>query len=133
MNKEFTPYSPSLDLKELGFNEPCLGWYRQNEVTIVGIGWVSEIELQTNFDENGEDNLHSDQCTAPTYRQAFAFLRKLNKLTIRIEDEVDKEYSWSYWISGVRYINHPYQPYFNTYEEAEIACLIKYIEIVKNK
>lgn len=27
MNKEFVSYKLALELKELGFNEPCLGWY----------------------------------------------------------------------------------------------------------
>jgi hypothetical protein len=27
MNREFAPYEPSLNLKELGFNEPCFAWY----------------------------------------------------------------------------------------------------------
>jgi hypothetical protein len=27
MNKEFIPYEQALALKELGFDEPCLGFY----------------------------------------------------------------------------------------------------------
>jgi hypothetical protein len=27
MNKEFVPYEQALQLKELGFDEPCLGYY----------------------------------------------------------------------------------------------------------
>ena len=27
MNKEFIPYEQALELKELGFNEVCLGYY----------------------------------------------------------------------------------------------------------
>ena len=28
MNKEFVPYEQALDLKELGFDEPCILLYR---------------------------------------------------------------------------------------------------------
>jgi hypothetical protein len=30
MNKEFIPYEQALDLKELGFDEPCFGWYSKD-------------------------------------------------------------------------------------------------------
>jgi hypothetical protein len=135
MNKEFIHYEQALELKELGFNEKCIGHFRGGEITLEPCltGWLSELECCKNFEENGEPYFEDGYCSAPTYRQAFAFLRKLRKHTPQIEDEIDKEYSWTYWISGVRYINHPHQPYFNTYEEAELACLKKLIEIVKNK
>lgn len=29
LEKDFAPYEPSLDMKELGFDEPCFGEYRQ--------------------------------------------------------------------------------------------------------
>ena len=31
MNKEFITYEQALALKELGFDEPCLGWYWYDE------------------------------------------------------------------------------------------------------
>ena len=30
MNKEFIPYDQALALKELGFDEPCFGYYNYN-------------------------------------------------------------------------------------------------------
>lgn len=38
MEKEFVPYAQSLQLRELGFDEPCFGFYK------------SEIRRYTNFD-----------------------------------------------------------------------------------
>ena len=32
MNKEFIPYEQALELKELGFDEPCLGCYDDKAV-----------------------------------------------------------------------------------------------------
>lgn len=33
MEKEFVPYQESLELKELGFNEPCFGVYGYNKLS----------------------------------------------------------------------------------------------------
>ena len=30
MNKEFIPYEQALELKELGFDEECFGWYSKD-------------------------------------------------------------------------------------------------------
>ena len=27
LNEQFVPYQPSLDMKDLGFDEPCFGFY----------------------------------------------------------------------------------------------------------
>lgn len=40
MEKEFVPYAQSLQLRELGFDEPCFGFYT----------YKSEIRRYTNFD-----------------------------------------------------------------------------------
>ena len=55
MNKEFVPYEQALALKELGFDEPCFGYY----------------------DEGG--NLYTEMVEvlkAPLYQQAFRFFRE---------------------------------------------------------
>jgi hypothetical protein len=37
------------------------------------------------------------------------------------------------WVLSGEHTSTQYSAYFHTYEEAELACLIKLIEIVKNK
>lgn len=65
MNKEFVPYKESLELKELGFNEPCFSFY-ENGVFIFWYNSVQENDLIQN-------------CIAPLYQQAFNWLyQKLN-------------------------------------------------------
>lgn len=32
MNKLFTPYEQSLDMKSIGFDEPCLGYWRNEDL-----------------------------------------------------------------------------------------------------
>jgi hypothetical protein len=43
MNKEFVPYQPSIDMKGLGFDEPCFGYYVDGELRGINLG-VEEYE-----------------------------------------------------------------------------------------
>ena len=123
MKKEFIPYEQALALKELGFDEPCLAsWtYKTKEriLTLYGCGALL-------FDTDGLITNQTEDiiCSAPLYQQAFKFFREkygLNYVIVKAE-------SWFYTINGCNT-----QEGFNSYEEAESACLDKLIEIIKNK
>jgi hypothetical protein len=131
MNQDFVPYELALKLKQLGFNYPCLfawcnrgGWNKytgeREPLTQVlrtdgnpfgdffeGKNWNIEVV------HNNKNNI---QCSAPTFQQAFRWFRdehgSLNHLDFMYEYLKDDSIS---------------------YEEAEIACLEKLIEIVKLK
>ncbi len=123
MEKDFTPHQESLELKELGFNEPCIrGWSATGQI------WYhpdSDVIL---------DN--------PTFSQAFRFFRENYDLSgeVNKNDKLMIEYVRS---KGERYLPLYHWSYCkdngvsggsaSTYEEAELACLQKLIEIVKNK
>jgi hypothetical protein len=120
MEKEFVPYELALELKHLGFNEPCFGSYvklTETQNTFFMNDVVDEIDRET--------PLHKSLITkAPLYQQAFRWFREkyyLNYVIVKAE-------SWFYTINGCNT-----QEGFNTYEEAELACLKKLIEIVKTK
>jgi len=126
MNKEFIPYTEALALKELGFDEKCLANYLYTK------------KLDISFWRHGMDT------PAPLYQQAFRWFREkyglLNHITTHLnpygEDDALEE-SCGYrimrnndgWKCSVWEILSQY----DTYEEAELECLIKLIEIVKNK
>jgi hypothetical protein len=117
MNKEFIPYEQALELKELGFNELCLFYYEDNEA--LRIYHQSEI--------------YDDLVGAPLYQQAFRWFRE----KYNIFSCIMTEYSYgghisAYHINGVRQSNISKGDY-KSYEEAELECLKKLIEIVKNK
>ena len=123
MDKEFVPYQPSLDLKDLGFNEPCFGtWDRPDKL------WIGHVL--------GIDYTPDDTVLAPTYSQAFRWFREKYDLVswVRRRPGFVKEYSW--YASDFN-DEDPDEYYFDlhieTYEEAELECLKKLIEIVKNK
>ncbi len=127
MIKEFVPYDLAIQLKELGFDEPCFGWYD------------AESPMNINYDctNNSCGWLTGLHCSAPTYSQAFRWFRDNYKMTAEVSvsqyrrTDIDK---WMYSITYLERMTYSYsETTYNTYEEAELACLKKLIEIVKNK
>jgi hypothetical protein len=131
MEKEFVPYEQALALKELGFDEPCFGYYKENQY-----------ELNKEFHCYNSDYVENlgVYIAAPLYQQAFSFFREKYKLypEIGLHDREDEK-TWRLTISILGYYELAYnqnvgkEPYYKTYEEAELACLTKLIEIVKTK
>jgi hypothetical protein len=117
MEKEFIPYELVVKLKELGFDEPCLcSWnFYTNEL---------------NFNAQPSTFSSEDVIQLPTFSQAFRWFREKYKLSGLIEIG-NQEYSFIIFDEekDSRKITSSMN---GTYEEAELACLIKLIEIVKN-
>ena len=125
MNKEFIPYEQALELKELGFNDGCLAGYSLDRYDAVffdikeqnGIGWL------TRSNKGLKD--HKGYCTTPLYQQAFRWFReKYNYQHI-------VQYFEGTYFSCVRDSNTWSADRYDTYEEAELACLKKLIGIAK--
>ncbi len=116
MNKEFIPYEQALALKELGFDEPCFGGYYSNQDNVNL--WFFKEAKNSDRDERVRDGF----ATAPLYQQAFRWFREKYDLHLSINVKDGIWYFERFSING-----------FKTYEEAELACLIKLIEIVKTK
>ena len=116
MEKEFVPYEPTLELKELGFDDPCFAVYGKSE------GYLFKVHTDK-FDT--VDELHFIK--SPTFSQAFRWFRDKG-YDVKISKENTGLYFGFYW-TGVAWIIVG----TGTYEEAELACLIKLIEIVKSK
>jgi len=109
MNNEFIPYEQALALKELGFDEPCFGWYASDKSLIKD--YVIKMHLK-----------------APLYQQAFRWFREKYNLTSWVyNSDVDK-FFYTILQNGRIIKAHDSVA---IYEEAELACLIKLIEIVK--
>jgi len=139
MEKEFVPYELAVKLKELGFDEPCLGFYNhQGQLILMAQEDESSIEMYKNsYVEMGM------QYAAPLYQQAFRWFREKYMLLGFIEPAngyEDKSLFAFYICDDEQNIvddSHSYSKdsslHFKTYEEAELACLEKLIEIVENK
>ena len=147
MKQEFIPYDLALELKALGFDEPCFAIYEDKKWQLVEYKNSMSYKLC----------LKTDTFPAPTFSQAFRFFREKYNLV--------HEISWSKYKGGLNfdydvfslvlptddelgdeddiYIEKPMETYdslagktfkdreSDTFEEAELACLNKLIEIVK--
>jgi hypothetical protein len=124
MDKEYVPYEQALELKELGFDEPCFGWYSSKENNPLRFGICKTY-------------LGIETCSkAPLYQQAFKWFREKHNIDISINtiyskynENTSKKYGGAI-DNGSVFTN---VGFYDTYEEAELACLKKLIEIVKNK
>jgi hypothetical protein len=128
MDKDFTLYEEALELKQLGFDEPCLSYFDSRLEQQLGNFDFTEIKGYT----------ESDSVLVPLYQQAFRWFREKHQLIHYISWVYKKTYDgvdWFYQIKGINMTNNNVVPHeetrFETYEEAELACLKKLIEIVK--
>jgi hypothetical protein len=144
MNKEFVPYEIALALKELGFDEPCFAIYNLglSEFETANIGQIrlfSSIfridDKQSNISYINDEN--TSKVTAPLYQQAFRWFRENYDLTVSINRnrkfKPAKRYEVIIDESTYEKINVYGLDSYKTYEEAELACLKKLIQIVKEK
>jgi hypothetical protein len=125
MNKEFIKYEQALELKELEFDEPCFGCY--DEKGVFGLTVMSIKQYYTNSKED------TWNCSAPLYQQAFRWFRERYLLHYEVACG-DNVFWFRYGKNGhisVLSIDTNNDSYWSTYEEAELACLKKLIEIVK--
>ena len=130
MEKEFISYELSIAIKQLGFDEPCFGYY-------VGLGDNKEdpfklVQIQS---EKGQFEWIDNVYHAPTFSQAFKWFREKFELHSFIDCKW-KNLGWEYELVDLNKMEKisPIGNYgYKTPEEAELACLIKLIEIVKTK
>ena len=128
MEKEFVPYQQAVSLKELGFDEPCFAVYEDKKWFLVESKNSMSYELC----------LKTDTFPVPTLSQAFRWFRE--KYNLHSEILLDQTTQPKYCFEI-----HKYEDFGNyeeirigewflyrTYEEAELACLVGLIEIVKN-
>jgi hypothetical protein len=134
MEKEFIPYEQALALKELGFDEPCFGAFNKNGVlqratsdwwnkdTLIRINSATYADLET---------------LTPLYQQAFRWFRDEYDLDSFVKHLYKSTVKVGYYFGINKYKGVEFQTdfdvWYNSYEEAELECLKKLIEIVKNK
>jgi len=118
--KDFTLYSEALELKQLGFDEPCFGVY---------FNPTQELSLESEYAQS-----RFYQTPAPTYSQAFRWFREKYNIDVSINTVYSKyNENTSKKYGGVTDNESVFTNvgFYNTYEEAELACLRKMIKLVK--
>jgi hypothetical protein len=130
MNKEFIPYEQALELKELGFDYQCVNYYSHygnGQVHLNNLVLCSKIGVETNNDKG---------ILAPLYQQAFRWFREKYNLDSFVKHLYISTIKVGYYFGIDQYKGIEFQmglvDCYKTYEEAELACLKKLIQIVKN-
>ena len=126
MEKEFVNYEQALALKELGFDEPCFGYYfNKSKVLMV----ISEKDI--NY-LTGTSN--TTFTSAPTFSQCFRFFREKYGLISYVHPLalLQDTKKWCYEITNFE-SSWDEDSDLHTLEEAEQACLLELINICKKK
>ena len=129
MEKEFIPYSEALALKELGFDEQCLALYDlDGKITIEFVNWKNAKNRKSNY-----------LIATPLYQQAFRWFKEKYKLMSCITPCSDGEYIFTLYdlnkcdlevfVEDIEIMES--EDSYEFFEEAELECLKKLIEIVK--
>lgn len=133
LKKEFIPYEQALNLKELGFDDPCFGWYLPE---IVDKGNIPSVILGSYLTKW---NKFGDRLSVPLYSQCFKWFREKYNLFCEIQIDKTTEPKFCFDIFQYEHFGN-YEKIevkewylYRTQEEVELECLKKLIEIVKNK
>ena len=127
--KDFVPCEQALALKEVGFDEPCLMSY-------LGKDKEPYLKCDDILHLPAEDVLNP--LKAPTFSQAFRWFREEYGLQCWPEITGTNTYLCRYdgndetgkrWVGYLKAYGETM--FYSKYEEAELACLKKLIEIVK--
>ncbi len=132
--KEFVPFEIALNLKKLGFNEPCIAFY------FVGSLNIREFKNSKNVNSAFYNSL---VCSAPSFHHVFRWFRNEYQWQASIEATSEQQghrlgynyFIWNYK-TGEQYDctptpkDRPVGDFeYDIYEDAEIACLNKLIEL----
>lgn len=133
MKKEFIPYKESLELKELGFDEPCCKYVYVGDT---GTNLDHYLEVEPSKAKNW--NADALCISQPTFSQAFRWFREKHNLFHEIQIDRTAEPKFCFDIFQYEHFGN-YEEIrigewylYRTQEEAELECLRKLIEIVKN-
>jgi hypothetical protein len=137
MKNLFCPYEQALALKELGFDEPCFGYWFADKINYPNKIGHLESQERCSYITGG--------MLAPLYQQALTWFREKHNLHANINPVADDSPYAGGFIPNGKYggtiddvtIGKKMLytdtvclvPTSNSYKEAELACLIKLIEI----
>jgi hypothetical protein len=128
MNTNFIPYTEALALNELGFDEECLAYYKNNDKLIVYYTSKPSITQKVIFDNyNG--------IKALLYQEAFKFFRNKYKLSSHCDLKNISHIGNNYYFKIINFSDYISEDNilivdgFTTYEEAELEGLKKLIEL----
>jgi hypothetical protein len=124
MQKEFIPYEQAVDLESIGFDiRPDFG----NQTSLYNKEGIRIMYINYGVMGSGLDEGY---IYAPTFSQAFRWFREKYNIISSTRTHFNEEFFYEIYVDVMNEIT---SDYYNTYEEAELVCLKKLIDIVKNK
>ncbi len=124
MNKLFVPYKESIILKDLGFNEVCFGFYNNA---------IADVYIKQDFNDELR-GIYKGDFEAPLYQQAFRWFREKYEIHSYIERLISGAFIYKIdWFEEDRHNKIVWECKSYSFEESELECLKKLIEIIKNK
>lgn len=129
LEKQFVPYEQALQLKELGFNEPCFAYY----YTLNGIDWG----LSESYEYFGLDDEISIwekfNIPAPLYQQVFDWFNEEHGMYSYIETFENAEgklvYDWS--IQSCKYEETKHIPEIKPQHDIQLSRISVLNELIK--
>jgi hypothetical protein len=128
MKEQVIPYGLALELKELGFDDMTLGVYyiNDNDKEVI-------VSMPPYVYGKGHGIYKKHNVLVPLWQQAFDWFREEHTLHSYIEryddDTFDYTISSKVFVEEIDYGDGP----FELYRDAQVACLDRLIQIVKNK
>jgi len=122
LEQEFIPFEVALALKELGFDKTCFAYFvlRTKEFRLIE---------DENFSTSGYSGSVDFLICTPLYQQAFKFFRDKGLRPHNFRTVFSQETTHGFAIHSIHGILGEVKA--ETYEEAELLCIKKMIEIVQ--
>ena len=133
MEKQFIPYELALELKELGFDGECLALYQSNHNNKPFININDKINIEALLSGKIKNEGIQYLTKAPLWQQAFRFFREKYGLHYIICKNIQMDGYGYREVILIPYMEENENTIFKTYEEAEVECLKKLIEIAKEQ
>jgi hypothetical protein len=146
MNKQFVTYEIALKLKELGFDEPCIMFYYESQLAILGQFDSFKHSFRSNSEHTSIEKESEKFVSAPLWQQVIDWFRVKHNIGINITENGDDildyvaekdasvvlmQFRW--FFTNKRDCN--YDAIGNatlTYEEAREKAILKAIELISN-
>jgi hypothetical protein len=136
MKKEFISYDLALRMKQLGFDEPCFAFYQieYNEDIPVMVDDNDQYRI-SGFRTCKNSEIPNHYTAVPTFSQVFKWFRHKNyKISISFDVDINTgETLYEYEIFEDKQFMFETDFIYKEYEDAELDCLEKLIEIVESK
>ena len=113
IDEQFLSYEYSLIMKELGFSDPCFGWYNKEKNLLI-------------YYLYNVDQMTDDMILAPQYKQFFKWVEKKYDIISYFTFEHN---SWVYNILGYDFVI--ISELQKNIEIAELECLKKIFKIIQ--